>query len=271
MSHFHLCEDDCYQNRKVIVIKNLRWNYHLAMEEKWPNYRGMAAQYWMSHQYHLAFYFWCCHVERKCWQIKSGRIPFSPEAALWIKRTQVYQSLLKHHAGRIKKKGNLKQDACCCGIDNTVSISLEETKAHLIMCIKRCDHFQKHGQLYQQKHLYQCLTAAKEKDVEEAEKQILAIIQREKDRTFWRPINYILGKHSSRACFKVQVPQEDGGVILHTSQEDLQNAIWTNIHHKQFDLVGEAPLCSSSLRGSFCYNANTKTARAILAGNYECW
>ncbi len=59
MSHFHLCEDDCYQNRKVIVTKNLRWNYHLAIDEKWPNHRGMAARYWISHQYHLAFYFWC--------------------------------------------------------------------------------------------------------------------------------------------------------------------------------------------------------------------
>ncbi len=58
MSHFHLCEDNCYQNCKVIVTKNLRWNLYLAMEEKWPNYRGMAARYWMSHEYHLAFYFW---------------------------------------------------------------------------------------------------------------------------------------------------------------------------------------------------------------------
>jgi hypothetical protein len=57
MSHFHSCEDNCYQNCKVIVTKNLRRNYHLAMEEKCPNYRGMEAQYWMSHQYHLAFYF----------------------------------------------------------------------------------------------------------------------------------------------------------------------------------------------------------------------
>ncbi len=59
MSHFDLCEDDWYQNCKAIVTKNLRWYYHLTMDEKWPNYRGMAARYWMSHQYHLAFYFWC--------------------------------------------------------------------------------------------------------------------------------------------------------------------------------------------------------------------
>ncbi len=58
MCHFHSCEDNCYQNCKVIITKILRWNYHLAMDEKWPNYRGMAARYWMSHQYPLAFYFW---------------------------------------------------------------------------------------------------------------------------------------------------------------------------------------------------------------------
>jgi hypothetical protein len=34
------------------------------------------------------------NAERKCRRIKSGRIPFSPEAALWIRRTQVYRSLV---------------------------------------------------------------------------------------------------------------------------------------------------------------------------------
>jgi hypothetical protein len=59
------------------------------------------------------------------------------------------------------------------------------------------------------------------------------------------------------------------GVIEHTSQEYLHNAIWTNIHWKRFYLVEEAFLCSSNLQSKFGYNANTKTARAILAGNYE--
>jgi hypothetical protein len=65
------------------------------------------------------------------------------------------------------------------------------------------------------------------------------------------------------------VPQEDGGVIEHTSQEDLHKAIWSNIHRKRFYLAEEAPLRSSNLRGKFGYNANTKIARAVLAGSYE--
>jgi hypothetical protein len=38
------------------------------------------------------------HAEKKCCWIKSGRIPFSPEASLWICQCQVYRSLLRWHA-----------------------------------------------------------------------------------------------------------------------------------------------------------------------------
>ncbi len=103
---------------------------------------------------------------------------------------------------------------------------------------------------------------------EEAEKQILAIIKWEKDKSFWRCIRYVLGKHRSGSCFKVQVTQEDGGVREHMSQDDLQNAIWTNIHHKHFYLAEEAPFCSGNLHGMFAYNAMSGIARSILAGNY---
>jgi hypothetical protein len=111
------------------------------------------------------------HAERKCRSIKSGsRIPFSLEAALWIKGTQVYQSLLKYQAGRIKNRGNLKQATQCCVIEDAMSISQEEIKVCLRKCIKRCKHYRKHGQLYGWKHQNSCLVAAKEKEDEEAEK-----------------------------------------------------------------------------------------------------
>jgi hypothetical protein len=38
---------------------------------------------------------------------------------------------------------------------------------------------------YRRKHLQQRLTAAREKEDDEAERQILSIIQREKDKSFW--------------------------------------------------------------------------------------
>ncbi len=62
------------------------------------------------------------HAEKKCRKIKSGRIPFLPEASVWIKRTQVYQLLLKYHKGRIRNRGNLKRLAWQCGIVDAMSI-----------------------------------------------------------------------------------------------------------------------------------------------------
>jgi hypothetical protein len=110
-------------------------------------------------------------------------------------------------------------------------------------CITQCNNFRKHGKAYRQKHLYQCLDAAKEKEEEEAAKQIIAIIQREEDRSFWRRLNYALGKSRGGACFKVQVDQGNGNVQEYTKKEQLQEAIWNNIHRKRFYLAKEAPLC----------------------------
>ena len=39
------------------------------------------------------------HAEKKCCRLKSGRIPFSLEALLWIRQCQVYRSLLRWHDG----------------------------------------------------------------------------------------------------------------------------------------------------------------------------
>jgi hypothetical protein len=150
-----------------------------------------------------------------------------------------------------------------------MSILREEINTQLNMCVKQCDHFRKHGMSYQRKHLQRRLTMAGEKEDKKAEKQILAIIQQEKDKSFWRRINYILCKPRGGSCFKVQVEQEDGTIIEHSTQEDLQNAIWTNIHRKRFYLAEEVPLCFSPLRGQFGYSAITPTAQAILAGTYQ--
>jgi hypothetical protein len=209
------------------------------------------------------------YAEKKCCKIKSGQIPFSLEASLWIRWTQVYRSLLKYHAGRIKNRGNLKQAARQYNILDTMSLSIEEIYLRLKACVDQCNHFRKHGKYHCRKHLYRQLATAKEKEDEEAERQILAIIQREKDRSFWQCFNYALGKPRGRACFKVQVEQAGGTVDKINGKEDLHEAIWENIHRKQFYLSEEAPMCSGPLRGVFGYNFVTPTAKTILEGTYH--
>jgi len=54
-----------------------------------------------------------------------------------------------------------------------------------------------------------------------------------------------------------------------TTQETMQEAIWSNIHYKGFYLAEEAPICRGQLRQDFGYNAATSTAADILAGRYR--
>jgi hypothetical protein len=39
------------------------------------------------------------HAAKKCRRLKSGRICFSPESVIWIKREQIYKSLVEYTLG----------------------------------------------------------------------------------------------------------------------------------------------------------------------------
>jgi hypothetical protein len=150
-----------------------------------------------------------------------------------------------------------------------MSLSIKEIYLHLKACVDQCNHFRKHGKYYQRKHLYHRLETAKEKEDKKAEHQILTIIQQEKGRSFWRRLNYALGKPQGGACFKVQVEQVEGTVKEINSKEELYEAIWDNIHCKRFYLMEEEPICSGLLRGAFGYNSVTPMAMAILERTYN--
>jgi hypothetical protein len=101
--------------------------------------------------------------------------------------------------------------------------------------------------------------------------KILAIIQREHDKTFWRKINYTCGKVKGGSPTSVQVPRygSEDQVDEHTNQATVHEAIWANIHYKRLYLAEEAPICQGQLRSDFGYNTATRVAEDILEGRYE--
>ena len=66
------------------------------------------------------------HTEKICHKIKPCRIPFSPEASIWIRRVQIYYSLLRYHKGQVKNMGNLKRATRRCNIPNPLSLTIAE-------------------------------------------------------------------------------------------------------------------------------------------------
>jgi hypothetical protein len=105
MSHFYSCEDDCYQNCKVIVTKNLKVKLSPCNGRKWPNYRGMAAQYWMSHQYHLAFYFWWY---LRPMQMQSHGLSMTPVSMEQLRATLWGKSIRTQNSVRGKTGNSIK-------------------------------------------------------------------------------------------------------------------------------------------------------------------
>ncbi len=108
------------------------------------------------------------HAEKICRKIKSCWIPFSPEALIWIRRVQVYYSLLGYHKGRVKNQGNLKRAARRCNIPNPLSLSVAEIYERLKECKKECLFFQEHGKQFRRKHLNNRLRIAQEEEDKEA-------------------------------------------------------------------------------------------------------
>jgi hypothetical protein len=181
------------------------------------------------------------NAEKCCRKIKNGKIPFSPEASLWIKRCQFYRSLLRFWAGKVKNRGNLKRAARRCKVANAFRLTIEEISQRLDECKKQCKHFEIHGQKYRTQHLNRRLAAAQEKGDEEAERRILEIVQREKERAFWRRLNWALGKRRGSSVSSVQVTDEHGNMIELTTQSEVQEAIYDEVVRSRYHLAEEAP------------------------------
>jgi len=105
------------------------------------------------------------HAEHKCRRLKSGRICFSPKSILWIKREQIYRSLVEYKLGQSKNRGNLKQAARIQKIKHPFRISLAWMKIHLEVCKEHNDYFRKHGKRYRKKHLLKRAGIAKKERV----------------------------------------------------------------------------------------------------------
>ena len=207
-------------------------------------------------------------AEKKCRKFKTGRIPFSPESVMWIKRKQIYQSLLEYRLGKRKNKGTLKRAARRQRIRSPFQLSQQEIEIRLRVCEKQLDHFRTSGQRYRKKHLLNRAEIARKGGNETAARQILAIIERERLRSFWSQLKYSCGKKKGGSPTSVQVEGPLDTILEYNTQESMNKAIFDNIHNKRFHLAEAAPICNGTLRGEFGYNAISQTAQSILDGSY---
>jgi len=70
------------------------------------------------------------------------------------------------------------------------------------------------------------LQSAKDHKNEAAECRILLILQGEKDRAFWRRLNWALGQPRGSSVRSIQVENADRSVTEFSTQPEIQSMIW---------------------------------------------
>ena len=93
-----------------------------------------------------------------------------------------------------------------------LGMPLAEVRLRLKECKKKCNYFRKHGHRYRRRHLSDRLKKAKSQADEEAERRILEIIGREKQRSYWRRLSFAVGKPKGRSARVVSAEVSDGEV-----------------------------------------------------------
>ncbi len=182
---------------------------------------------------------------------------------------QVYYSITRWHKGKIQNKRNLKRAARQCNIPNPLALSLAEVLQCIEECEQECKFYQENGKRFRLKHLNERMHLAQERNDEIAFKRKGAIIQRERQRSFWQRLNYVTGKKQTHSATTVQVEEQLGLVSESTTKDAVKDAIFTEVHDKQHMLAKEAPICSGKLFNDFGYVANTPASRAVLDGTYQ--
>jgi hypothetical protein len=209
------------------------------------------------------------HTEKFCRKIKNCKIPYLPEASIWIRRVQIYHAIIRRHKGKIWNKGNLKQASRRCNIQNPLAMSLAEVLQCVEVCKQECKFFQENWKRFRAKHLNERMQLAQEQNDKEVFKRIGAIMQRERQCAFWRRLNYDTGKKPTRSAMSVQVEERSGLVSESMTKDAVEDAIFAEVHDKQYTLAREAPICNGRLFNDFSYVANTPASRAVLDGMYQ--
>ncbi len=94
------------------------------------------------------------------------------------------------------------------------------------------------------------------------------IIQQERQRAFWRRLNYVTGKKWTRSATSIQVPEPSGLVTELNTQEPVEDVIFSEVHGSRYTLANKAPVCNGRLFKDFGYLANTPASKVVLDGTY---
>ncbi len=208
------------------------------------------------------------HAKRQCQKIKNGIIPFSPEAAIWIRRGQIYAHLLSQKGGNGGNQSNLLCAAWRCDIANPFQLSTPEIHQRLALCKEQQQYYRLHGPQYRSSHSTTRLEIARDKGNTEALQRIQEIVARERQGRRFAAIRRVTGRARGRSVASVQL--DTGTIPVEvTNEEEVTASIISEVHNKQYIMANRAPICQSPLAQKFGHMSEGPAAGEVLAGTYN--
>jgi hypothetical protein len=77
-----------------------------------------------------------------------------------------------------------------------------------------------------------------------------------------------MAKKQTRSATTIQSESLEGAIMEHSTQDTVEQTIFSEIHKKCYSLAGEAPICNGELFQDFGYTSNTLASQAVLDGMY---
>ncbi len=159
----------------------------------------------------------------------------------------------------------MKRKARRCGVAGVLKLPLSILRERPREARAKCRHFAKHGHKHRREHLENWLSAARRQADDKAKQRILEIITRKKTRADCQRRKHQIGKKQGRS---VRLVHTDNRAV-HEGKDEVESALFSEIHQQQFHVAEQAPICQGRLRGDFGYLANTAESAAVLAGTYD--
>jgi hypothetical protein len=74
----------------------------------------------------------------------------------------------------------------------------------------------------------------------------------------------LYGQEETCSATSIQVEGQGGVIVEHSTQDAVEQTIFSEVHGKQYTMAREAPICNNKLFQDFGYTANTPASQAVL-------
>lgn len=206
--------------------------------------------------------------EKGCRRLYAAHYEFSPPIQLWLDRCHLLKWLLRSHQGKQVNAGNMRRFARKLGMMQCIRMPVAEIVQLYREAKERTKDLMAESPYLRKQFLYGKLNDAIDTGRDQEAKRIQEVLRNEAQRKMWQGIHRATKPRGLMSVTRVEVPQEDGSVIEHTTKETIEHALMSELSTR-FGRAESAPICQGALFDLLGVYADTEAAIQILEGTFD--